>query len=619
MARTARRSAAAAATCAALALSPTHALGGVTRIGSTGSGDGQFGQLAGIAADASGDVYAVDRSANRVEKFAPDGRFLQTIGSAGSGPGQLNDPVDVAVDGSGNVLVADRGNSRVERFSSDGGFVATIGAPGTDPGQFQSLQNVAADAAGNVYTVDQARVQKFNAAGTYQWVASGFGSLMGLGVSAAGEVFVPDTIQHRIHMLSADGADEGLLPPPADGRSFGPQDVAVEPSGDLLVWNSFVNEIDRLDRTGTVKASWTPAGNMPRSPTNTNPRTATAADTPPPPPPGGTTSPGTNPVIGSVAPAPNGGAYTAAPNLGAVLRLDPTSPDVVDFETVNDNPTLTAFPHMLRARASVPFGSVASYAFDTDGDGTFETPASIDSLGGFAQVTYAQPGHYAVRVRAVAAAGGAVESGPLNGYPFLDVRLHPPPGTIGVSINDGAQYTNSPLVQLSLVWPQLALQVVPANDGGFRGAQPRDLAPVIPWKLDSSGSERLPKVVYVHYEGLPNNVLPGGVQTGGQTITYTDDIILDQTAPTLIAATVARPASAAKALSARRARFTVRLRARDGNSGLGRAQLRIGRKKSAPVAFRRVLNAGTRRPTAARVQDRAGNWSRWRPIAIKPR
>ena len=617
MARTARRSAALVAACAVIALPAASARAGVTLIGAQGTGAGQFGQLAGIASDSAGNVYAVDRSGNRVEKFAPDGTLLQTIGSAGSGAGQLSQPVDVAVDGAGNVYVADGGNSRVEKFAPDGSFMATIGGPGTGTGQFQNLQNVAADSTGDVFTVDQARVQGFDAAGTYKWTASGFGSLMGLGASPAGEVFTADTIQHRIHKLSATGSDQGVVPPPADGRGFFPQDVAVDAAGNLLVWNSLLNEVEQMDGAGNVTASWSPSAGMPRAPTNTNPRVATAADTPPPPPPSGGTSSSTNPNLGPVAFAPGGGAYAASSNLGSVLRLDPSSPDIVSFETVNDNPTLTGSQHMFRARASVPFGTVASYAFDSDGDGSFETPGGIDQLGGFAAVTYAQPGHYAVRVRAAAAAGGAVESGPLNGYPFLDVRLHPPPGTVGVSINGGAQFTNTPSVQLSLVWPQLAMQVTAANDGGFVGATPRDLAPTIPWKLDSSGPERLPKTVYVHYEGLPNNVLPGGVQTSGQTITYTDDIILDQTAPKLLAASLVGSSSTSAVRAAKKATFKVRLRARDGNSGVGRAQFRVGRKASPAVAFKSVLTVRSRRPTAARVQDRAGNWSRWRPVAAK--
>ncbi|MGB9184886.1 MAG: hypothetical protein WCB67_12550 [Solirubrobacteraceae bacterium] len=42
----------------------------LSQFGSAGSGDGQFGQLRGVAADSTGDVYVSDFSGNRVEKFA---------------------------------------------------------------------------------------------------------------------------------------------------------------------------------------------------------------------------------------------------------------------------------------------------------------------------------------------------------------------------------------------------------------------------------------------------------------------------------------------------------------------------------------------------------------------
>jgi hypothetical protein len=589
-------------------LVPACASAGVTKIGSSGSAAGQFNQLGGIASDSAGNVYAVDTGGNRVEKFSPDGTFLQSFGSTGSGDGQLSSPADVALDSAGNVYVADKGNSRVEKFAPDGAFLAAAGAQGTDPGSFQNLIAVAVDAAGNVYTLDQTRIQKFDGSGSFQWVSQSFGSIMGLAVSPGGEVYTDDLIQHLVRRLTTSGADDGSVAPPPDGRQFMPQEVGVDHAGGLLVWNSILNEVDRFDRAGAFQSSWTPSGNMPRTPTAGARAYAAQSPTPPPPPPGAN-----NPQLGPVAEAPNGGAYVAEGVANQILRLDPTSPDVVSFETINDNPLVTQTQHMLRARASVPFGSVASYAFDSDGNGSFETPATIDPLGGMARVVYAQAGHYNVRVRATAAAGGSADSGPLDGPPFLDVRPKPPAGTVGVSIDGGADYTNTPKVQLSIVWPRLSLQVFVANDGGFGGASGQALVASIPWTLRSTGPERLPKTVYVRFEGVPNDLLPGGVQVGGPSATYTDDIILDQTAPVLESASLAGAPGAATA--ARTKRFRVRLRAKDGNSGVGMAQFRAGRKRLAPVKFRRSLAVkATRAPSAARVRDRAGNWSRWRAV-----
>lgn len=96
--------------------------------GSQGSGAGEFNNPQGVAIDQStGDVYVVDASNFRVEKFTPDvssqtanfdlafGDGVNnsgsgnanicttscTIGTQGSSPGQFDNPVYVAVDNSG--------------------------------------------------------------------------------------------------------------------------------------------------------------------------------------------------------------------------------------------------------------------------------------------------------------------------------------------------------------------------------------------------------------------------------------------------------------------------------------------------------------------------------------
>lgn len=45
-------------------------LGPTSRWGSTGSGDGQFNDPEGVAADGSGNVYVADYINNRIQKFA---------------------------------------------------------------------------------------------------------------------------------------------------------------------------------------------------------------------------------------------------------------------------------------------------------------------------------------------------------------------------------------------------------------------------------------------------------------------------------------------------------------------------------------------------------------------
>jgi DNA-binding beta-propeller fold protein YncE len=89
--------------------------------GSFGTGDGQFRNPFGVAVNPStGDVFVVDLSNNRVQKFDSSGNFIAKWGSAGSGDGQFENPFGVAVNPStGDVFVADTGNSRIQVFAFD--------------------------------------------------------------------------------------------------------------------------------------------------------------------------------------------------------------------------------------------------------------------------------------------------------------------------------------------------------------------------------------------------------------------------------------------------------------------------------------------------------------------
>ncbi len=88
----------------------------ITQWGSQGTGNGQFYDLWGIAADSSGDVYVADTLNSRIQEFSDSGTYITQWGSAGSGNGQFNGPDGIAVDGSGNVYVSDDGNTRIEKF-----------------------------------------------------------------------------------------------------------------------------------------------------------------------------------------------------------------------------------------------------------------------------------------------------------------------------------------------------------------------------------------------------------------------------------------------------------------------------------------------------------------------
>ena len=180
----------------------------------------------------------------------------------------------------------------------------------------------------------------------------------------------------------------------------------------------------------------------------------------------------------------------------------------------------------------------------------------------------------------------------------------PPAGQVGVSANDAAIFTNNPMVSLSLVWPAGARQVIISNDGSLSGS-PSAVMARMPWLLATSGSERLPKTVYVRYLGA------GGVSLA----TVQDDIILDQTAPSVSAARISKKVGAT---------YTFLFTVTEQGSGLNALEISSLSKKPLDSVLPKLTSpyssgSFTKRldapPTWIRFRDTAGNWSGWAKVS----
>ena len=105
-------------------------------MGTQGSGDGQFEFPNGIAIDSADNVYVSDPNNQRVQKFSNTGAFITKWGSPGSGNGQFGgaQSIGLAIDSANNVYVSDSGNSRIQKFTSSGAFLAKWGTFGSADG-----------------------------------------------------------------------------------------------------------------------------------------------------------------------------------------------------------------------------------------------------------------------------------------------------------------------------------------------------------------------------------------------------------------------------------------------------------------------------------------------------
>lgn len=94
----------------------------------------QFDEVSpsGLAGDAAGNVYVLDRQGGRVLKYGPEGRHLATYGRKGGGPGELGQPLGLAVGSGDTVWVTEfgiGGTGRLTGFPQEGGEPRVISYP----------------------------------------------------------------------------------------------------------------------------------------------------------------------------------------------------------------------------------------------------------------------------------------------------------------------------------------------------------------------------------------------------------------------------------------------------------------------------------------------------------
>lgn len=200
---------------------------------------------------------------------------------------QLSSPYGLAVDNAGNLYIADSGNSRVRRISN--GVITTVAGNGTfgsegDGGPAASAQlsgpfAVALDAAGSLYVADGfANCIRKISNGIIATVAgsgspvfggdsgpavnAGLGNPYGVGVDAAGNIYISDSLNYRIRKVSGGiittvagngiqgfSGDNGLA---TSAQLTKPNGLAVDPAGNVYVADWGANRIRLLTPSGTA-------------------------------------------------------------------------------------------------------------------------------------------------------------------------------------------------------------------------------------------------------------------------------------------------------------------------------------------------------------------------------
>ena len=127
----------------------------IRTFGSRGSGNGQLSGAWGVTVDQDDNIYVVDCSNYRIQKFNTEGEFAAAVGGFGSNQLQFNSPVGIVYNHrDNNLYIGDNGNHRIQVFTTDLKFVRSFGTKGSGNEQFQNPYDIAIDSANNLYVTD---------------------------------------------------------------------------------------------------------------------------------------------------------------------------------------------------------------------------------------------------------------------------------------------------------------------------------------------------------------------------------------------------------------------------------------------------------------------------------
>ncbi len=254
--------------------------------GQAGAADGQgsvarFSGPRGVSSNAiDGTVYVADTDSHTIRAISNQGAVTTLAGSAGSagatdgtgGAARFSSPCGIAVNSeySANAYVADSGNDTIRVVTPTGVVTTIAGTPGIagsadgtgNAALFNDPSAVALDHLGNLYVADTGNhtVRKIDPAGTVTTLAGTpgvagasdgagpsalFSSPRGIAVDYAGNVYVADTGNHTIRMITTANsvttlAGKAGISGSTDGagssaRFSSPMGVAIDVFGNVFV------------------------------------------------------------------------------------------------------------------------------------------------------------------------------------------------------------------------------------------------------------------------------------------------------------------------------------------------------------------------------------------------
>lgn len=182
----------------------------------------------GVAVDASGRIYISSEEKGAVSVYTPN---LTLSHKLGAGNNEFMKPVAVAISNSGDIYVADGKANVVKVYGNSGSLKFSFGSPGSENGKFNSPTSIAIDdSTGEIIVSDQqvvtmpsgatagARIQVFDKLGNFKRSFGSYGigegkitRPLGVAVDPSGNIYVSDSYQNVVHVFDSFGSSIDTL------------------------------------------------------------------------------------------------------------------------------------------------------------------------------------------------------------------------------------------------------------------------------------------------------------------------------------------------------------------------------------------------------------------------